>query len=130
MTDASYSRLVVEWVLRNLLELRQGIWPDPEPAELHPMSRYIKGHHAAFEVPAGMAALVELKIKATGLDGLMTKVYFIMNEPDADLAKIARCSVRQVSGKIENVLKYISGKPKAFEDGTLKTYRQFTGHRR
>ena len=130
MSDASYSRLVVEWVLRNLLELRQGIWPDPEPAELQPMSRYIKGHHAPFETPAGMAAFVESNLKRCGLDGLMTKVYFVMNEPDADLAKIARCSERHVSGKIENVLSFISGKPKAFEDGTLKTYRQYTGHRR
>ena len=130
MTDVNYSRQVVEWVLKNLLELRQGIWPDPESTELQPMSRYIKGHHAAFETPAGMAGVVESKIKATGLDGFMTKVYFVMEESNADLAKIARCSVCQIPSKIENVLKYTSGKPKAFEDGTIKSYQQFVGHRK
>ena len=128
MSDKNYSRDEVEWVLRNLLELRQGIWPDPDSGELP--RKHSLGHHAPFETPAGMAGVVELNLKKCGLDGLMTKIYFYGGESDAELALVARCSIKYVSGKINNVLKFISGKPKAFEDGTLKTYQQFIGHRR
>jgi len=109
----SYSRQTVEWVLEHLLELRQGIPPDPEPMDLPPSSKHQVGHHAPFETLAGMAGIVEQKLKSCGLDGLMTKVYFVMGETDSDLAKIARCYVRAVPRRINKVLRYISGRPKS-----------------
>ncbi len=117
----NYSRQTVEWVLEHLLELRQGIWPDPESGESYPTG-HSRQPHAPFETPAGMAGVVEQKLKATGLVGLMTKIHFVMGESDRDLAAIARCPVGAIPGRIDKVLRYISGKPKG------RSYQEFRRH--
>ena len=116
-----YSRQTVEWVLRHLLELRQGIWPDPETGESYPTG-HSRQPHAPFETPAGMAGVVEQKLKGTGLGGLMVKGHFVMGEADRDLAQIAWCPVGAVLGRIDKVLKYVSGKPKD------RSYQEFRRH--
>jgi len=80
--------------------------------------------YAYFEVLSGMAGIVELKLKECGLDGLMTKIAFVMGESDADLAKIARCSEKAVPRRIREVIKYISGKPKT------GSYMDFRDHKK
>lgn len=112
MTEANYSYRTVERILKNLLELKQGLPPDPIPGELLPLSKHAKGHHAAFEIWAGMAGIIEARLAKCGYDGVMTRVYYVLGESDDVLSRIAGCSARAVPWRIRRVIGYISGKPK------------------
>ena len=122
--EGRYSRQTVEWVLRHLLDLRQGVWPDPESSELLGAKRHSQLNRAYFETPAGMAGIIESQLKQCGLDGLMVKIQFVMGESDNDLAKISRCSVSAVQRRINSAMAYISGKPKD------RDYRDFRDHKK
>lgn len=102
-----YSIDTVEWIIKNLPELRQGIWPDSITGEKVPGKKV--GHHATFESPAGLAGFVESKLSKCGRDGLMVKVYFVLGEPDSVLADIARCPIEEVGQRIRRVLLYVAG---------------------
>ncbi len=118
--DHSYSKSRVIWILKNLIELRQGLWP--EGAELLAIPGKSTGHNAYFESPGGMAAIVEMKLKMCGMDGTMAKVYYVLNEEDAVLSKIGRCRIDVVHNRIEKVIEYISGYPKK------RSYEVFRWH--
>ncbi len=122
MNDYTYSRTTVIWIIRNLLELRQGIAPDPKPDHTPPIKQ--KGNHAPFEVLSGMAGIIEQKLNECGNDGIMTKISYVMGETDETLARIGRCSVRAVSWRIDKVIGYISGKPKE------RSYLAYRDHRK
>ena len=99
----------VKWVLANLLELRRGDWPDPEWYELDRSLHKISFLEAKF-APCELAAGVESRLSACGIDGFLVKQMYAWGEDVGYLTKNLNISRVEIIRGIEAAMDYITDK--------------------
>lgn len=121
-----YSREDIEWILRNLLELRQGVWPDPRPYDYMPsIQRRCRRVEAHFNNPCDAAGCVEARLDKCGRDGFIAKLSYAYGESDQYIAEKVKLKEKQVTKGVETAIRYISWKwPKDGGYGEYKYHRR------
>ena len=145
--DIRYSKPQMLWLIKNIKALRQGEWPESQFVSgyidlIDPIA-YVKGkvrakrisrhfsRRAGFEITCGIVADLDIRMNRCIRDVLMLEAHFGWDKTIGELSRHFQITEQQVTKGIYSALAYISGKwPKRFEDGTLKSYQQFVGHRR
>jgi len=112
-----YTKPQLRWLLPTLALLRSGVWPrnPKETGYTDPaISKMPIKAGAKFELPAIIAAELDVRIQAAGVDGLMMEFLYAF-EPDDEVFVIehmAQClnlGRREVTQRIRNALGYVSG---------------------
>jgi len=113
-----FSRVQVKWLLPLLPLLRGGAYP-PNPKDSGYTDRGIKSRQfkagAKWEMAAGIAAEVDVRIQRAGVDGLMLEFLYGF-EPDDELfviEHIAQClnlERKEVTQRVRNALYFVSGR--------------------
>ncbi len=112
-----FTRSQVKWLIPHLPLLRAGSYPR-NPKESGYTDPGIKSRQfkagAAFEIPVGIAAELDIRIEKCGVDGLMLEFLYAF-EPDDELfvmEHMAQClnlERREVEQRIRNALCFVSG---------------------
>lgn len=112
-----FTRQQVKWLIYHLPTLRNGNYPR-NPKETGYSDSGIRQKQvrsqAKFEVPAGIAAELDLRIQRAGVDGLMLEFLYSL-DPDDELFVIehmAQClnlDRKDVSQRVRNALYFVSG---------------------
>lgn len=119
--EIRFSKLQIEWMLMNHEEISNGQWPkDPFGVRSEQLSP-----HGYFEAGIEVWMEFEPRLKATGRDGEMAIDFYCYQKDEARLAHIYKCYLNQVSERIGNAVKYISGKSRK-----RRTYQEFLQHRK
>lgn len=123
-----YTKPQVRWLLPHLALLRSGVWPrnPKETGYTDPaISKAPLKAGAKFELPTIIAAELDVRIQAAGVDGLMMEFLYAF-EPDDELFVIehmAQClnlSRREATQRIRNALYFVSG-----ADRKKSSYKDF-----
>ncbi|AQU06090.1 hypothetical protein [Dehalococcoides mccartyi] len=107
--EITFKRGQIEWLLKHLSLLREGIWPAN-----HKESGYVGGnrtqrHSAFFETPCQIAAEIEARLNACGSDGFMVKALYAWGERPEIVAQAFKLDEFNMWKRVERVLKYVSG---------------------
>ena len=112
-----YTKAQVKFLIPLLPLLRSGSYP-PDPKETGYTDQGIRQQQfkpeAKFEIPASIAAELDLRIQRAGVDGLILEFLYAF-EPEDELfviEHIAQClhfETKEVSQRIRNALYYVSG---------------------
>lgn len=115
-----FTRAQVRWLIPHLPLLRNGSYPrNPKLSDSGYTDTGIKSKQfkagAAFEVPAGIAAELDIRIQRAGVDGLMLEFLYAFEPADElfVIEHIAQClnlEKGEVQQRIRNALYYVSGK--------------------
>ena len=113
-----FTKPMVKWLVPMLPLLRNGEYPpDPRAAD----SGYTGGSGkpqvkpgAKFELPASIAAELDKRIQAAGLDGLLMEFLYAFETEDEvflieHIVRCLNCTSEGVSQRIRNALYYVSG---------------------
>jgi len=106
-------------VLRHLLTLRAGDWPDPEWNEPAPITR-VSSFMAKYIGPCEMAGEVEMRLAICGFDGYLVKQVYAWGESYDYLSKNLHISSKEMNRGIRTAIDYITGKWPMEE-----TYREY-----
>jgi hypothetical protein len=109
--DIRFKQDEMKWLIENLPSLREGKWPPrpegaPNPNEMRAKRVYA---HAPYESPCQIAAEVEIRLEAVGMDGILVKAFYCWGEPVDILAKYFNTDKDNISKRISRALRYISG---------------------
>ena len=116
----------VKWVLRHLLTLRSGEWPDPEWSEPSPTRSQV--HQAKFGGSCELAAVVELRLSMCGFDGFLVKQVYAWGESYDYLSQNLKLDRKKLVRGVQSSLAYITGKwPKTRDYKTHKAHFQIKG---
>jgi hypothetical protein len=114
-----FTRPQVEWLLRCLLQLRDGQYPtDPAGCIIEGFSPSRK---AGFIVPAELYAELTARLDMCGRDGIMTLLFFILDMDCYQLGRAFGMPAEAIARRIESVLSYISSPMLVDKNG--KRYR-------
>ena len=112
-----FTRAQVKWLISQLPLLRNGSYPR-NPKESGYVDTGIKSKQfkagASFEVPAGIAAELDIRIQRAGVDGLMLEFLYAFDPDDEvfiieHMAQALNLGRKEVSQRIRNALYYVSG---------------------
>ena len=112
-----FTRSMVKWVIPQLPLLRAGSYPR-NPKESGYTDTGIKSRQfkagATFEVPAGIAAELDIRIQRAGADGLMLEFLYAFESADElfvieHMAQCLNLERREVEQRIRNALYFVSG---------------------
>lgn len=129
-SQITFKRHEVIWLLENFELLLDGIWPSD-----HKISGYTglkgrpRGHSAPFEKVALIMAELVTRLDSVGRDALPLLIAY-SKEPDQQyyirdfLAKCLRIDAIELDKRIENALRYISGKW-----ARKRSYKEFCQHK-
>ncbi|TET43040.1 MAG: hypothetical protein E3J60_01220 [Dehalococcoidia bacterium] len=127
--EARYSKPQIKWLMPHLSLLRSGVYPRStrETGYTDPaISKAPIKAAASFEVSARIAAELDIRIQAAGVDGLMMEFLYAF-EPDDEIfvtEHIAQClnlGRQDVFHRIQNALGYVSGNSRK-----ITSYKQYT----
>lgn len=134
VVDEHYRSANIKFVLRNLIDIKLGLWPPKDrpdgtdnksyvesPGELPavvdagPYGVSIKGDTIAFslsasEIAINIAVEVERRIDATGRDGWFARAIYTQGLDYWELAKKEHLEPEDVEDRVKNAIKYASGK--------------------
>jgi len=113
-----FTKAQVKWLISVLPMLRNGVYPrNPKEsgytdAGIVPKKQTKAG--AKFEIPAGLAAELEIRIQRAGVDGLMLEFLYAFEPADElfvmeHMAQCLNLSRKEVNQRIRNALYYVSG---------------------
>jgi len=124
----SFSKAQVKWLIPLLPMIRDGDYP-PNPKETGYVDQGIKSRvikpGARFELPAGIAAELDIRIQRAGVDGLMLEFLYAFDPADElfIIEHIAQClnlERNEVCQRIRNALYFVSG-----ADRKVGSYSQY-----
>jgi hypothetical protein len=122
--DIRFSLEQVKWLVGYLPLLREGKWPSDTSVQVE-SERTGSGNsvksRAPFESAAMVAAELDQRITACGLDGWLVKAVFGWGEDSVSLG----ISDEELYRRVGHCLKYVSGWQRK-----KTTYREFIGHRK
>lgn len=95
------------------------------PFDLRDSSHVQRSHHAYFETVSEVVAELESRLKATDRDGAMCVLYYTKEVPEATIAQVSQCDIRDVGRRISLAMKYMSGWQRK-----RVSYEEFVKHRR
>lgn len=114
-----FTRAMVKWLIPHLPLLRSGSYPrNPKQSESGYTDPGIKSRQfkagASFEIPAGIAAELDLRIQRAGFDGLLLEFLYAFDSADElfVMEHIAQClnlERKEVVQRIRNALYFVSG---------------------
>ena len=126
-TVTKFTKPMVKWVIPRLSMLRDGSYPvNPKEtgySEVGGRPDYKPG--AKFEIAAGIAAELDIRLQKAGVDGLLLEFLYSL-EPNDELfiiEHIAQClhvERKEVSQRIHNALHFVSG-----PDGKAGSYKEY-----
>lgn len=112
-----FTKAQVKWLIPLLPILRGGSFP-PNPKESGYTEEGIKSRQfkpgARFELAAGIAAELDIRIQRVGLDGLLLEMLYT-NDPDDEtiiiqhIAQALNLETEEVTQRIRNALYFVSG---------------------
>ena len=125
---SGYSKAQVKWLISNLSTLRDGSYPrnPKESGYTDPAIRQKQVNSTPkFELPAIIAAELDVRIQKAGVDGLMCEFLYAFEPADEVFVveHIAQClnvERREVEQRIRNALYFVSG-----EKRKAGSYRQY-----
>lgn len=112
-----FSKEQVKWLIPRLPMLRNGEYlPNPKETGYFEQggNRPPVKASAKFELPAGIAAELDLRIQRAGLDGLLMEFLYALEPEDEvyiieHMAQCLNMETRIVERRIRNALYYVSG---------------------
>ena len=117
------------FLLKNLVELRAGGYP-PDPG----VSGYteapggfvtIRARGASFEYSCLLAAEVDIRLKATGMDGYLVEEKYIDDMSEQEISDLRHIPLEEVFRRLRTAINYMSGwKRRPY------SYADFKAHRR
>ena len=104
----------VTWVLRNIMEMREGIWPpNPDGRSSYIDPRIVikgTGYKAYRETIGGVAGTIERRLLKTGHDGGMAYLRFTVDLSYSEIAKITQTPADIVEGKVDSAIRFSRGR--------------------
>lgn len=112
--EITFRRSQVLWLIEHLPELREGRWPaNPAGSGYVDLPMIKKGrtgrHRSYFEIPASIAAEVEVRLESCSMDGLILEALECWGKSEQSLAKHLAIPPWSIRKRANNALRYISG---------------------
>ena len=128
----AFTKPMIKYLIPLLPIIRAGTYP-PNPKDTGYTDQGIQGRQfkagAQFEVPAGIAAELDIRIQRAGLDGLLLELMYTIEPADElfflqHIAQALGTDIWDIEKRIKNALSYCSGSKRKG-----RTYKQFVQHR-
>jgi hypothetical protein len=126
--DIRFSCRQCRWLVSVLAVLHEGHWPrNPlNPGYIDPPYRKKDpGRHASFEGPEMVAAEIETRMEACGLDGCLVEAFYGWNKDPRSLTRYFHMDERELAKRAARCVRYMSG-----WNRKRTTYREFVNHRK
>ena len=127
--DIRFLRPHIIFLLKHLLELREGNYP-PDPGvsgytEAPGGIKTTSARGASFEMACQLAAEVDSRLKATGLDGYLVEEKYIDEKSEQDISDERHIALEEVFRRLRTAINYMSGWRRR-----QYSYADFKRHRR